>query len=175
MNTMTDPTLHIAETETYPPGTNLEAVRAKNRGYLKATGEEFYIGAFDALDGHVLEVRSYQATGCMTRHHNEYLSRKVAAAVNKGEAGLFFVHQNGFVYTQWRLRDGDFGSGALDNLSRQILVDGRPPRIFEEVGRTAGGFLQREHRASLSQGEPEFQPKVEDFDEDSHSPTFRSP
>ena len=146
---------HIAEPETYPSPTDPQATDTKNRGLLKATGKRFYIGAFDALDGHVLQVVTYQATDCMTRHHGQYLNPRVAAAVNRGKAGLFFVHANGFVYTQWRLNPADIGSGALDNLASQILVDGNPPRIFEEVGWSQSGILQREHRAPVPGPIPE--------------------
>ncbi len=123
---------HDGGPESYPPPG--PAADAKNRGLLKATGQRFYIGAFDPLDGAVLQVRTYQQTGCMTRHHGEFFAPRVVAAINRGKAGVFFVHRNGAVYPQWRLTEGDIAPGALERLAEQILVDGAPPRLFRLLG-----------------------------------------
>lgn len=64
-------------------------------------GKRFWIGAYDPRDGYVLETHTYEKAQRADFHHHFYFSAKIIAAIDSGEAQVFWVEPNGNIQMQW--------------------------------------------------------------------------
>jgi hypothetical protein len=102
-------------------------------GFADYKGRRIYTGAYDHLDGEILEAIPYSQ---MSQHnsHSEYLSRKSAVQVNSGNAGLFIVDNRGV--STWRDRDDGRGIDPLVSrrVSQQLQLVDRSPITKDNAG-----------------------------------------
>jgi hypothetical protein len=87
--------------EEAPVDINLASLTSsKNNATFK--GRPFWSGAFDTLDGHIIEVHSYERAEKADFHHSHYFSAKAINLMDERGAAFFWVDDKGNVNTGWR-------------------------------------------------------------------------
>lgn len=74
------------------------AEHSANEAVLKSTGQRFYSGAFDPLDGHILEIHSWEEAFDADHHHSHYFTPRMIEKMREEEAS--FSGSPGFSFTQ---------------------------------------------------------------------------
>lgn len=77
------------------------AEHSANEAVLKATGQRFYSGAFDPLDGHILEIHSWEEAEDADHHHSQYFSARMVEKMHREEANFFWFSRFQ-LHTMWR-------------------------------------------------------------------------
>lgn len=77
------------------------AEHSANQAVLKATGQRFYSGAFDPIDGHILEIHSWEEADDSDHHHSFYFTQNMVSKMEAGEA-CFFWFSRQKLHTMWR-------------------------------------------------------------------------
>ncbi len=77
------------------------AEHAANEAVLKSTGQRFYSGAFDPLDGHILEIHSWEEAFDADHHHSHYFSQRMIEKMRLEEANFFWFARFQ-LHTMWR-------------------------------------------------------------------------
>jgi len=75
---------------------------AAGRDLATWRGRPIWIGAYDALDGKILEAYSYAQARQHDFHHSMYFSPEVTRAIAEGAAGVFWIEPTGEIETMWR-------------------------------------------------------------------------
>ena len=97
----------------------------KNPGVHK--GKPVWSGAFDPVDGHVLEVHPYSRASDADFHHSHYFSDKAQNAMRDDRAQFFWLDPQGVVQTEWR------AAGAKPEVVQSIQQQIQPfvPRDYQ--------------------------------------------
>lgn len=77
------------------------AEHSANEGVLKATGQRFYSGAFDPIDGHILEVHSFEQAVAADHHHSFYFTPAMVEKMREETAAFFWIARKE-LHTMWR-------------------------------------------------------------------------
>jgi hypothetical protein len=62
----------------------------------------FWSGAFDPLDGKIIETHPYQKAESADFHHSNYFSDKAVKAMGEGRGQFFWLDKDGNIQTAWR-------------------------------------------------------------------------
>lgn len=89
----------------------------KNKGKWK--GKSFWIGAFDLIDGEILETHTFEEAESNDFHHTFYFRDKARNAIDEGRADVFTI-EDGKVKAGWK---SDRPSRKIENrISDQIKI-----------------------------------------------------
>lgn len=102
------------------------AEHSANEAVLKSTGQRFYSGAFDPIDGHILEVHSFEEAFDADHHHSHYFSQRMVEKMHEQEAAFFWFSRFK-LHTLWRQGE------AAPEICRAILSQVEVSPIRPEV------------------------------------------
>lgn len=105
-------------------------------------GKPFWSGAFDPLDGHIMEVHDYAKAESAGWHHSHYFSDRAQQAMREGNAQFFWVDDRGDIKTEWR--EGEAPKQIVDAIRTQIK-----PRAPEPITVYHGGNISGDIRTPL--------------------------
>jgi hypothetical protein len=91
----------------------------KNRGILKRTGEEFWIGTVNVLDGEIEEVHTYEKAKNNDFHHHFYFSISQLDKMNEKECMIFWISPNG-IEAEWTM--GKASPDIINKIKQQIEI-----------------------------------------------------
>ena len=77
------------------------AEHSANEAVLKSTGQRFYSGAFDPLDGHILEIHSWEEAVDADHHHSLYFTPRMVQKMSEERANFFWFSRFQ-LHTMWR-------------------------------------------------------------------------
>jgi hypothetical protein len=67
----------------------------KNLGILLETGEKFWIGSVNVMDGHIEEIHTYEEAYDYDFHHSFYFSIPQCEKIREGECQVFWIEFDG--------------------------------------------------------------------------------
>jgi len=91
----------------------------KNRGILKRTGEEFWIGTVNVLDGEIEEVHTYEQARDNDFHHTFYFSEPQQEKMTNGECMIFWINADG-IQAEWTM--GKASPDIVNKIKEQITI-----------------------------------------------------
>lgn len=89
----------------------------KNRGKLKRTGEKFWIGSVNVMDGEIEEVHTYEEARDNDFHHNFYFSPAQVEKFTEGECMIFWINEDG-IQAEWTM--GKASPDIVNKIKQQI-------------------------------------------------------
>ena len=92
----------------------------KNRGTLKRTGEEFWIGSVNVMNGEIEEVHTYEEARDKDFHHNLYFSPVQVEKFTEGECMIFWINADG-IQAEWTM--GKASPDVVNKIKEQIKIN----------------------------------------------------
>ena len=93
----------------------------KNRGVLKRTGEPFWIGTVNVMDGEIEEIHTYEEARDNDFHHSFYFSQPQQEKMTDGEVMIFWIAPYG-IEAEWTM--GKASPNLIHKIKQQIeMVD----------------------------------------------------
>jgi hypothetical protein len=94
-------------------------VISKNHGLLKKTGERFWIGTVNVLDGEIEEVHTYEEAERNDFHHSLYFSQSQIDKIDNEECMVFWINSGG-VQGEWT--HGVVARSIVGKIKQQIEI-----------------------------------------------------
>lgn len=102
----------------------------KNRGVLKRTGEEFWIGTVNVYDGEIEEVHTYEEARNNDFHHHFYFSPAQVEKMIARECMIFWINANG-IQAEWTM--GKASPDIVNKIKEQIEINMETDKVQNVV------------------------------------------
>lgn len=103
----------------YDGGILNEKVGNKNQAILNKTGQKFWIGSVNVLDGEIEEVHTYQEAKSYDFHHSFYFSSAQQEKLEDGECHIFWI-DDGEIESAWT--QGPVSRNIENKIKEQITI-----------------------------------------------------
>lgn len=110
----------------------------KNRGILKRTGEEFWIGTVNVYDGEIEEVHTYEEARDNDFHHSFYFSQSQIEKMTNGECMIFWINADG-IQAEWTM--GKASPDIINKIKEQITFNMKADKTNNFVKSVLKEFL----------------------------------
>lgn len=123
----------------------------KNRGILKRTREEFWIGTVNVFDGEIEEVHTYEQARDNDFHHSFYFSEPQQEKMINHECMIFWINADG-IQAEWTM--GKASPDIVNKIKEQITFKMKEDKTNKLVKSVLREFLSENFDEAVIQITP---------------------